>query len=141
MSELYDIDARRERLAGPAGVAGLLANKRLFGISMLTALGGLCYGYEQGACAYTICMHAQMWAKTDTCRWSGPSDAVIHPGGGFLPNRQRPQLPRVVGRVSGLYDALAHMLASLVSEDGSALSSTATAVIDSRADGLSSAAH
>lgn len=65
MSELYDIDARRERLAGPAGVAGLLANKRLFGISMLTALGGLCYGYEQGACAYTKCMHAQMWAKTD----------------------------------------------------------------------------
>lgn len=50
MSELYDIDARRERLAGPAGVAGLFANKRLFGISMLTALGGLCYGYEQGAC-------------------------------------------------------------------------------------------
>jgi len=50
MAEIYDVDEKRQQLAGPGGVTGLLQNKRLFGISMVTALGGLCYGYEQGAC-------------------------------------------------------------------------------------------
>ena len=53
MSELYSIDREREESAGPVGVAGVLSNRRLLGISMLTALGGLCYGYEQGACEST----------------------------------------------------------------------------------------
>jgi hypothetical protein len=50
MSELYDLEAKRDELAGPSGMAGLLKNGRLLGISMVTALGGLNYGYEQGAC-------------------------------------------------------------------------------------------
>lgn len=54
MAELYNVDHKRERLAGPSGVTGLLANKRLFAISMVTALGGLCYGYEQGACESAV---------------------------------------------------------------------------------------
>lgn len=48
--DVYDFDEKRQRLAGPSGVSGLLANRRLFAISMVTALGGRCYGYEQGAC-------------------------------------------------------------------------------------------
>lgn len=50
MDSVYDVDIKRQQLAGPSGVAGLLKNKRLFGIAMVTALGGLNYGYEQGAC-------------------------------------------------------------------------------------------
>lgn len=49
-NDVYDVDARRQELAGPSGVAGLLKNPRLFFIAMATAQGGLCYGYEQGAC-------------------------------------------------------------------------------------------
>lgn len=54
MADLYNVDEKRQRLAGPSGVTGLLANKRLFAISMVTALGGLCYGYEQGACKWAF---------------------------------------------------------------------------------------
>lgn len=43
-STVYEIDAKREKLAGPSGVAGLLNNRRLLGICMVTALGGLNYG-------------------------------------------------------------------------------------------------
>lgn len=50
MTDVYDVDAMREKLAGPSGITDLIRNRRLFGISMLTALGGLCYGYEQGSC-------------------------------------------------------------------------------------------
>lgn len=48
--DVFDVDERRQALAGPSGVAGLLRNPRLFLIAMATAQGGLCYGYEQGAC-------------------------------------------------------------------------------------------
>lgn len=52
--DVFDVDAQRQQLAGPSGVAGLLRNPRLFLIAMATAQGGLCYGYEQGACESTV---------------------------------------------------------------------------------------
>ena len=39
--EIFDIDAKRETLAGPGGFPGLVKNARLFRISMITALGGV----------------------------------------------------------------------------------------------------
>ncbi|KAL1406129.1 hypothetical protein Q8F55_007812 [Vanrija albida] len=71
--DAFDVDARREALAGPSGVAGLLKNKRLFGISMVTALGGLNYGYEQGAYGQCLVM--------PSFKAHGAFDRIIHDSG------------------------------------------------------------
>lgn len=88
-----------------------------------------------------VSLHAWLRANAHANRRSGAGDAVIHPSGGLLTNRQRPQLQRVDRRVSRDHPSLTDVLVFSVSADGLALSSTATAVIASRADGLSSAAH
>lgn len=49
---IRDLEAKRLQHAGPGGMKGLLKNPRLFCIAMVGALGGLNYGYEQGACEY-----------------------------------------------------------------------------------------
>lgn len=48
------MEEKREQLAGPSGVSGLLKSPRLLTICLVTALGGMNYGYEQGA--YGQCM-------------------------------------------------------------------------------------
>jgi len=47
---IYDLEAKREQLAGKSGVAGLFANSRLFFLAFVSLLAALNYGYEQGAC-------------------------------------------------------------------------------------------
>ncbi|KAF7294568.1 Hexose transport-related protein [Mycena indigotica] len=50
--------ARRAELAGPAGIRGLMQNPRLFRLAIITTLGALCYGYEQGAYSQVLVMDA-----------------------------------------------------------------------------------
>lgn len=50
MSDLNDIEAKREQLAGPSGVAGIFQNRRLVFLAFVSLLAALNYGYEQGAC-------------------------------------------------------------------------------------------
>nr|GAT54428.1 hexose transport-related protein [Mycena chlorophos] len=50
--------ARRIELAGPAGLRGLVQNPRLLRLAMITTLGALCYGYEQGAYSQVLVMDA-----------------------------------------------------------------------------------
>ena len=40
------LSARRARLAGPSGVAGLFHNRKTVGIAFFASLGGLVYGCE-----------------------------------------------------------------------------------------------
>lgn len=48
--EAYAVDAKREALSGPRGLKGLVTNPRLLFICFVGVLGGMNYGYEQGAC-------------------------------------------------------------------------------------------
>lgn len=65
MEHLQDLEEKRKQLAGPSGLPGLWRSKKLFALSMFTALGGLCYGYEQGACKYPSSVGR---VKLDRCR-------------------------------------------------------------------------
>ncbi|KAJ7491114.1 hexose transport-related protein [Mycena latifolia] len=59
MSSLQTVNAaRRAELAGPAGLRGVLKNPRLFHLAIITTLGALCYGYEQGAYSQVLVMDA-----------------------------------------------------------------------------------
>ncbi|KAJ7771461.1 hexose transport-related protein [Mycena metata] len=59
MSDLQAINAaRRAELAGPAGLRGVVNNPRLFRLAIITTLGALCYGYEQGAYSQVLVMDA-----------------------------------------------------------------------------------
>ncbi|KAJ6500694.1 hexose transport-related protein [Mycena sanguinolenta] len=59
MSNLQAINAaRRAELAGPAGLRGVIKNPRLFRLAIITTLGALCYGYEQGAYSQVLVMDA-----------------------------------------------------------------------------------
>ncbi|KAJ6497107.1 hexose transport-related protein [Mycena vitilis] len=59
MSNLQAINAaRRAELAGPAGLHGVVKNPRLFRLAIITTLGALCYGYEQGAYSQVLVMDA-----------------------------------------------------------------------------------
>lgn len=53
-----ELERKRQLMAGPAGVAGLMKNPRLLAISIVTMLGGLNYGYEQGAYGQCLVMAA-----------------------------------------------------------------------------------
>ncbi|KAF7359152.1 Hexose transport-related protein [Mycena sanguinolenta] len=59
MSNLQAVNAaRRAELAGPAGLRGVMKNPRLFRLAIITTLGALCYGYEQGAYSQVLVMDA-----------------------------------------------------------------------------------
>ncbi|KAJ7221572.1 hexose transport-related protein [Mycena pura] len=59
MSNLQAVNAaRRAELAGPAGLRGLAKNTRLLRLAIITTLGALCYGYEQGAYSQVLVMDA-----------------------------------------------------------------------------------
>ncbi|KAJ7348946.1 hexose transport-related protein [Mycena albidolilacea] len=59
MSNLQAVNAaRRAELAGPAGIRGVIKNPRLFRLAIITTLGALCYGYEQGAYSQVLVMDA-----------------------------------------------------------------------------------
>ncbi|KAJ7584029.1 hexose transport-related protein [Mycena floridula] len=49
---------RRAQLAGPSGIQGLFKNPRLLRLALITTLGALCYGYEQGAYSQVLVMSA-----------------------------------------------------------------------------------
>ncbi|ORX34317.1 hexose transport-related protein [Kockovaella imperatae] len=88
MQDVFDVDARRQKLAGPGGITGLLKAKRLFGICMLTALGGLNYGYEQGAYSQALVMasfnHVDSFHRiTHDPSFKGWTVAVLGLGGWF----------------------------------------------------------
>lgn len=57
-SHTAELERKRLALAGPPGVAGLMKNPRLLMISIVTMLGGLNYGYEQGAYGQCLVMAA-----------------------------------------------------------------------------------
>ncbi|KAJ7778704.1 hexose transport-related protein [Mycena maculata] len=59
MANLQAINAaRRAELAGPSGLRGVIRNPRLFRLAIITTLGALCYGYEQGAYSQVLVMEA-----------------------------------------------------------------------------------
>ncbi|ESK94686.1 sugar transporter [Moniliophthora roreri MCA 2997] len=49
---------RRKALAGEAGWAGLVRNRRVFAIAVFASLGGLLYGYNQGVFSGVLNMHS-----------------------------------------------------------------------------------
>ncbi|KAJ7611668.1 hexose transport-related protein [Roridomyces roridus] len=58
-SNLQEINAdRRAQLAGQSGIPGLFKNPRLLRLALITTLGALCYGYEQGAYSQVLVMDA-----------------------------------------------------------------------------------
>ncbi|KAL2007902.1 hypothetical protein VTN00DRAFT_7884 [Thermoascus crustaceus] len=50
--------ARKEALAGPSGFAGLVQNRKVFGVALFACLGGLLYGYNQGVFSGVLAMHS-----------------------------------------------------------------------------------
>ncbi|KAK7203052.1 general substrate transporter [Myxozyma melibiosi] len=56
------ISDRRQRLAGPKGVKGILANGQIFAIAVFASFGGLVYGYNQGMFGQILNMSS--FAKT-----------------------------------------------------------------------------
>jgi hypothetical protein len=49
---------RRQKLSGPSGPAGLVANKKVLGIAVFACLGGFLYGYNQGVFSGVLAMKA-----------------------------------------------------------------------------------
>ncbi|EAW08376.1 sugar porter family MFS transporter [Aspergillus clavatus NRRL 1] len=50
--------ARRAALRGSSGMAGLVQNRKVFGIAMFACLGGLLYGYNQGVFSGVLTMYS-----------------------------------------------------------------------------------
>lgn len=49
---------RRKTLGGKSGMAGLLQNKRVFGLTVFASMGGLLYGYNQGVFSSVLAMYS-----------------------------------------------------------------------------------
>lgn len=49
---------RRQKLSGPSGPAGLIANKKVAGIAIFACLGGFLYGYNQGVFSGVLAMNS-----------------------------------------------------------------------------------
>ena len=49
---------RRQKLAGPSGPAGLVANQKVAGIAIFACLGGFLYGYNQGVFSGVLAMNS-----------------------------------------------------------------------------------
>ncbi|KAK9378023.1 general substrate transporter [Kockiozyma suomiensis] len=56
------ISDRHQRLAGPQGIRGIVANGQIFAIAVFASLGGLVYGYNQGMFGQILNMSS--FAKT-----------------------------------------------------------------------------
>jgi len=49
---------RRKALGGKPGIAGLMQNKRVFGLTVFASMGGLLYGYNQGVFSSVLAMYS-----------------------------------------------------------------------------------
>ncbi|KAL4887719.1 general substrate transporter [Aspergillus karnatakaensis] len=49
---------RRANLRASSGLAGLIQNKKVFGVALFACLGGLLYGYNQGVFSGVLVMHS-----------------------------------------------------------------------------------
>ncbi|KAH8431781.1 sugar porter family MFS transporter [Aspergillus melleus] len=49
---------RKATLRSPSGFAGLVQNRKVFGVAMFACLGGLLYGYNQGVFSGVLVMHS-----------------------------------------------------------------------------------
>ncbi|KAK1145931.1 hypothetical protein N8T08_003878 [Aspergillus melleus] len=49
---------RKAALRSPSGFAGLVQNRKVFGVAMFACLGGLLYGYNQGVFSGVLVMHS-----------------------------------------------------------------------------------
>ncbi|EJD45570.1 general substrate transporter [Auricularia subglabra TFB-10046 SS5] len=49
---------RRQALAGKSGWAGLVKNRKIFGLAVFASLGGLCFTFPQGVFSSVLTMHS-----------------------------------------------------------------------------------
>lgn len=74
---------RRKALGGKSGIAGLIQNKRVFGLTVFASMGGLLYGYNQGVFSSVIPMwsfHDRMSSALDDAGKKGWMVAILELG-------------------------------------------------------------
>lgn len=49
---------KRKQLGGKSGIAGLMQNKKVFGLTVFASMGGLLYGYNQGVFSSVLAMYS-----------------------------------------------------------------------------------